>query len=47
MNEQEKCRWFDSNLNAYLDGELDRETRDRYERSREGLHSSAARSWRR
>ncbi len=29
MNEQEKCRWFDSNLNAYLDGELDRETRDR------------------
>jgi anti-sigma factor RsiW len=29
MNEQENCRWFDSNLNAYLDGELDRETRDR------------------
>ena len=29
MNEQENCRWFDSNLNQYLDGELDRETRDR------------------
>jgi hypothetical protein len=29
MNEQESCRWFDQNLNAYLDGELDREARER------------------
>lgn len=29
MNEQDKCRWFDSSLNAYLDGELDREARDK------------------
>lgn len=29
MNEQDTCRWFDRNLNAYLDGELDRETRER------------------
>ena len=29
MNEQEGCRWFDQNLNAYLDGELDREARER------------------
>jgi hypothetical protein len=29
MNEQDKCRWFDSNLNAYLDGELDREAREK------------------
>ncbi len=29
MNEQETCLWFESNLNAYLDGELDREARGR------------------
>ncbi len=28
MNEQESCRWFETNLNAYLDGELDREARE-------------------
>ena len=29
MNEIDTCRWFDSNLNAYLDGELEREARER------------------
>lgn len=29
MNEQNTCRGFESNLNAYLDGELDREARER------------------
>ena len=29
MNEQDNCLWFDGNLNAYLDGELDREARER------------------
>ena len=29
MNEQDNCRWFDLSLNAYLDGELDREARER------------------
>ncbi len=29
MNEQDTCRWFESNLNGYLDGELDREARER------------------
>jgi anti-sigma factor RsiW len=29
MNEQDNCLWFDGNLNAYLDGELDREAREK------------------
>ena len=29
MSEHETCRWFESNLNAHLDGELDREARER------------------
>jgi hypothetical protein len=29
MNDLNTCRWFDAHLNAYLDGELDREQRER------------------
>lgn len=29
MNEKDTCRWFDKNLGAHLDGELDRESREK------------------